>query len=101
MVPDVITGGARARIDSSRTVTIPIDGLRGSDDLGLFSALEPALYLVDGNNLLWRAAHGHPAPFPARDGRDLTPLFRFFSMLRRSVGTYGLFAECVVCFDGP
>jgi DNA polymerase-1 len=60
----------------------------------------PALFLVDGNNLLWRAAHGYRAPFQAVDGRDLTPLFRFISLLRRALGTYGLFAECIVCFDG-
>ncbi|MGH2760877.1 MAG: 5'-3' exonuclease, partial [Actinomycetota bacterium] len=53
-----------------------------------------------GNNLLWRAAHGHRAPFDASDGRDLTPLFRFIAKLRRTLGTYGLFSECVVCFDG-
>ena len=58
------------------------------------------LFLVDGNNLLWRAAHGRRAPFEAVDGRDLTPLFRFITLLRRALGTYGLFAECVVCFDG-
>jgi DNA polymerase-1 len=74
--------------------------MRRSADVGLFEQLPPMLFLVDGNNLLWRAAHGSPAPFPAKDGRDLTPLFRFFAKLRRALGTYGLFAECVVCFDG-
>jgi DNA polymerase-1 len=77
------------------------DALRGSSDVGLFAQIRPTLFLVDGNNLLWRAAHGPRAPFPAVDGRDLTPLFRFITMLRRALGTYGLFAECVVCFDGP
>ena len=62
--------------------------------------MRPTLFLVDGNNLLWRAAHGSPAPFQATDGRDLTTLFRFIVKLRRALGTYGLFAECVVCFDG-
>lgn len=76
------------------------DDLRGSADVGLFGQEPPALFLVDGNNLLWRAAHGHQAPFPADDGRDLTPLFRFIALLRRALGSYGLFAECIVCFDG-
>lgn len=101
-LPTVIPGGARARVNGSRTVLLePSTALRGSSETGLFSSLEPMLFLVDGNNLLWRAAHGHPAPFTASDGRDLTPLFRFFTLLRRALGTYGLFAECVVCFDGP
>ena len=94
-------GGARAHVNIDRSVapTRP-EMLHGSKDVGLFGALEPTLFLVDGNNLLWRAAHGWPAPFAADDGRDLTPLFRFVTLLRRALGTYGLFAECVVCFDG-
>jgi DNA polymerase-1 len=66
----------------------------------LFDQGPPTLFLVDGNNLLWRAAHGARAPFAAVDGRDLTPLFRFIVLLRRALGTFGLFAECIVCFDG-
>src|SRR5438128_1568309 len=62
--------------------------------------LPTTLFLVDGNNLLWRAAHGWRAPFDADDGRDLTPLFRFITLLRRALGTYGVFAECIVCLDG-
>jgi DNA polymerase-1 len=97
----MIKGGARAHSKIDRVVaTARADALRGSADVGLFEQIPPALFLVDGNNLLWRAAHGHRAPFPAVDGRDLTPLFRFVSLLRRALGTYGLFAECVVCFDG-
>jgi DNA polymerase-1 len=94
-------GGARAHAKIDRTV-VPArpEALRGSSDVGLFDTLQPALFLVDGNNLLWRAAHGPRAPFEASDGRDLTALFRFVSMLRRVLGTYGLFSECVVCFDG-
>lgn len=95
------SGGARAHVSVDRTVAAARGQARsGIDDAGLFATLEAGLFCVDGNNLLWRAAHGRPAPFSADDGRDLTPLFRFFSMLRRAVGTYGLFAECVVCFDG-
>lgn len=94
-------GGARAHVRIDRTV-VPArpDALRRSADVGLFGQLAPTLLLVDGNNLLWRAAHGNRAPFQAIDGRDLTPLFRFITLLRRALGTYGLFAECVVCFDG-
>jgi DNA polymerase-1 len=93
-------GGARAHSNVDRAVTSRPDSLRGSDGAGLFEQEPPALFLVDGNNLLWRAAHGYRAPFAAIDGRDLTPLFRFITQLRRALGTYGLFAECVVCFDG-
>jgi len=97
----VIVGGARARVDASRCVVLDAPGaLRGSDDAGLFANVAAPLFCVDGNNLLWRAAHGHPAPFTATDGGDLTPLFRFFSMLRRALGSWGVFHECVVCFDG-
>ena len=97
----MIRGGARAHARVDRTVVaVRPEALRGSSDIGLFEDVRPTLFLVDGNNLLWRAAHGHPAPYPASDGRDLTPLFRFIAMLRRALGTYGLFAECVVCFDG-
>lgn len=94
-------GGARAHTKIDRVV-VPIrpDGLRASSDAGLFAGLGTPLFLVDGNNLLWRAAHGNKAPFDADDGRDLTPLFRFITKLRRALGTYGVFAECIVCFDG-
>jgi len=94
-------GGARAHVNIDRAVTLSRpEMLHGVKDVGLFAQLPPTLFLVDGNNLLWRAAHGWPAPFVATDGRDLTPLFRFVTLLRRALGTYGLFAECVVCFDG-
>ncbi len=97
----MIRGGARAHSKIDRVVVPPRpDAFRGSADVGLFEQLPPTLFLVDGNNLLWRAAYGPRAPFPAVDGRDLTPLFRFITLLRRALGTYGLFAECVVCFDG-
>ena len=95
-----IRGGARAHSNIDRIVATRPGALRGSSDVGLFDQLPPALFLVDGNNLLWRAAHGPRAPFEAVDGRDLTPLFRFITMLRRAVGMHGLFAECIVCFDG-
>ncbi len=93
-------GGARAHVRIDRTVAAVPDALRGKRDGGLFDDVPTPLFLVDGGNLLWRAAHSHPAPFPATDGRDLTPLFRFITKLRQAVGTYGVFAEAVVCFDG-
>ncbi|MGH2759666.1 MAG: hypothetical protein ACRDKJ_08880, partial [Actinomycetota bacterium] len=85
-----VRGGARAHAKIDRTV-VPEhpEALRGSSDVGLFDEIQPTLFLVDGNNLLWRAAHGHRAPFDASDGRDLTPLFRFIAKLRRTLGTYG------------
>ena len=96
-----IRGGARAHTNVDRRFVAPHpDSLHRSADVGLFAQLEPTLFLVDGNNLLWRAAHSNRAPFDATDGRDLTPLFRFITKLRSAVGTYGVFAECVVCFDG-
>jgi DNA polymerase-1 len=97
----VTSGGARAHVNIDRTVVPPRPGVfRGSSNVGLFEQLATTLFLVDGNNLLWRAAHGYRAPFGAVDGRDLTTLFRFITLLRRALGTYGLFSECVVCFDG-
>lgn len=93
-------GGARAHVRIDRTVVATPDALKGSRDGGLFDDVPTPLFLVDGGNLLWRAAHSHPAPFAATDGRDLTPLFRFITKLRQAVGTYGVFAECIVCFDG-
>jgi DNA polymerase I len=97
----MMKGGARAHSNFDRTVTpARPDALRGSSDVGLFEQTVPMLFCVDGNNLLWRAAHGPRAPFEADDGRDLTPLFRFITLLRRALGSYGLFSECIVCFDG-
>ncbi len=94
-------GGARAHTNIDRVV-VPLrpEGLTIREDGGLFAELGTPLFCVDGNNLLWRAAHGNPAPFTADDGRDLTPLFRFITLLRRALGSYGVFAECIVCFDG-
>jgi DNA polymerase-1 len=94
-------GGARAHTNIDRVV-VPLRPHQAlpHGDAGLFAGDGTPLFCVDGNNLLWRAAHGSPAPFRADDGRDLTALFRFITKLRRALGTYGVFAECVVCFDG-
>lgn len=56
--------------------------------------------LVDGFNLLWRAAFGFPARIRSPDGTDVTPVFVFFALLRSSCRALGAPVECVVCFDG-
>lgn len=43
------------------------------------------LVLVDGFNLLWRAAYGFPARITAPDGRDVTPMFGFLALLRKAL----------------
>ncbi|MFE0307541.1 flap endonuclease, partial [Amycolatopsis sp. NPDC058986] len=44
------------------------------------------LLLVDGHNLLWRAAFGFPAAIRSRDkSRDLTAEFGFFALLRVAI----------------
>jgi len=58
------------------------------------------LVLVDGHNLLWRAAFGFPATIRARDGSDRTAVFAFFALLRVALREIAEPAECVVCFDG-
>jgi len=58
------------------------------------------LALVDGHNLLWRAAFGFPATIRSRDGTDRTATFAFFALLRASLAALGQPAECIVCFDG-
>jgi DNA polymerase I len=58
------------------------------------------LVLVDGHNLLWRAAFGFPAAVRARDGSDRTAVFAFFALLRVALREIDEPAECVVCFDG-
>ncbi|MBO2453377.1 flap endonuclease [Actinomadura barringtoniae] len=60
------------------------------------------LLLVDGNNLVFRAAHGFPTPILSRDQtRDLTGVFGFFAILRAAVrDELGAAPEVVVVFDG-
>jgi DNA polymerase I len=62
--------------------------------------MTPALMLVDGHNLLWRAAFGFPAKVTARDGTDRTAVFAFFALLRVALRELGQPVECLVCFDG-
>ena len=59
----------------------------------------PPLVLVDGLNLLWRAAYGFPARIRDGEGEDVTPAFGFFALLRKAI--HGLApCEAVVVFDG-
>ena len=63
------------------------------------TAHHPPLVLVDGLNLLWRAAYGFPARIRDGDGNDVTPAFGFFALLRKAI--HGLSpCEAVVVFDG-
>ncbi len=59
----------------------------------------PPLVIVDGMNLLWRAAYGFPARIRDSEGEDVTPAFGFFALLRKAI--HGLMpCEAVVVFDG-
>lgn len=60
----------------------------------------PWLVLVDGQNLLWRAAFGFPARIRTRAGEDVTAPFGFFALLRKALRDLGQPNECVVVFDG-
>jgi DNA polymerase-1 len=62
--------------------------------------ITPALVLVDGHNLLWRAAFGFPAKVSARDGTDRTAVFAFFALLRVALRQLDQPVECIICFDG-
>jgi hypothetical protein len=67
---------------------------------GSSRSMTPALVLVDGHNLLWRAAFGFPAKVTARDGTDRTAVFVFFALLRAALRELDRLVECIVCFDG-
>ncbi|MBP2474824.1 DNA polymerase-1 [Crossiella equi] len=60
------------------------------------------LLLVDGHNLLWRAAFGFPAAILSRDKtRDLTAEFGFFALLRVAIrDELPEPPEVLVVFDG-
>ncbi|MFF3665932.1 hypothetical protein [Microtetraspora malaysiensis] len=60
------------------------------------------LLLVDGHNLVWRAAFGFPAPIYSRDKtRDLTGVFGFFALLRVAIrDEIPDPPEVIVVFDG-
>jgi DNA polymerase-1 len=56
--------------------------------------------IVDGHNLLWRAAFGFPTRIMARSGKDRTAEFGFFALLRSAARRIVEPLELVVCFDG-
>lgn len=60
------------------------------------------LLLVDGHNLLWRAAYGFPAQIHSRDKtRNLTAIFGFFALLRVAIrDEIAHPPEIIVVFDG-
>lgn len=60
------------------------------------------LLLVDGHNILWRAAFGFPAAIMSRDKtRDLTAEFGFFALLRVAIrDEFPDPPEVLVVFDG-
>ncbi|MFD8497775.1 5'-3' exonuclease H3TH domain-containing protein [Amycolatopsis sp. NPDC059657] len=60
------------------------------------------MLLVDGHNLLWRAAFGFPAAIMSRDKtRDLTAEFGFFALLRVAIrDELPAPPEVLVVFDG-
>lgn len=60
------------------------------------------LLLVDGHNLLWRAAFGFPAEIRSHDkSRDITAAFGFFALLRVAIREEMPTAcEVIVVFDG-
>lgn len=57
------------------------------------------LLLVDGTGLAWRAACGFPARIRSRSGIDITAVFGFFALLRKTHRELLPNAEIVVCFD--
>ncbi len=61
---------------------------------------QKVLLLVDGFNLLWRAAFGFPAVIRNPSRTDVTAVFAFFALLRSSCRALEAPVECVVCFDG-
>ncbi|WP_261570957.1 hypothetical protein [Frankia gtarii] len=60
------------------------------------------LLLVDGHNLLHRAAFGFPARIRirSRGGRDLTCVFGFFALLRAAARGLPAAPRITVVFDG-
>ena len=62
--------------------------------------MKTPLVLVDGQNLLWRAAYGFPARIKTRSGVDRTGVFGFFALLRAGLREVSPAPEFIVCFDG-
>ncbi|WP_245716003.1 hypothetical protein [Micromonospora peucetia] len=60
-----------------------------------------ALFLVDGNQLLYRAWFGFPTRITSRDKtRDLTGVFGFLALMRKAHRLHAPDSELVVIFDG-
>ena len=57
------------------------------------------LLIVDGTHLAWRAACGFPARIRSRSGTDITAVFGFFALLRKTHSEMLPGSEVVVCFD--
>jgi len=57
------------------------------------------LLLVDGHGLAWRAACGFPSRIRIRSGVDITAVFGFFALLRKTHRERVPGAEILVCFD--
>ena len=57
------------------------------------------LLVVDGTGLAWRAACGFPRRVTSRSGIDITAVFGFFALLRKTHRELAAGSEIVVCFD--
>ena len=57
------------------------------------------LLLVDGHGLAWRAACGFPCRIRSRSGVDITAVFGFFALLRKTHRERVRGSEILVCFD--
>lgn len=57
------------------------------------------LLVVDGTGLAWRAACGFPRRVRSRSGADITAVFGFFALLRKTHREVAPGSEVVVCFD--
>lgn len=55
--------------------------------------------MVDGTGLGWRAACGFPRRVRSRGGADITAVFGFFALLRKTHRELAPGSEIVVCFD--
>lgn len=60
---------------------------------------EVPLLVVDGTGLAWRAACGFPRRVLSRSGADITAVFGFFALLRKTHREVASASEIVVCFD--
>lgn len=58
------------------------------------------LLLIDGNNLLYRAAYGFPTKIYNRQKKDITTVFAFFALLRIAFDEVGFPLSPIICFDG-